>query len=86
MNTVPWVEDTQSDFNVLGGLGDFFLKVPHIASPRVPTSLRGTPHLCGSPIFACGENYPSVALFEAQGISPSAEGDQRTRAGVASAF
>ena len=40
---------------------------------------RGPPHLCGSP-------NPSVALFKAGGISPSAEGDQRTRAGAAVAF
>ena len=40
---------------------------------------RGTPHLCGSP-------NPSVALFKAGGISPSAEGDRRTRAGTRSLF
>ena len=89
MNTVPWVEDTQSDFKVFGGLGDFFLKVPHIASPRVPSSScpSGEPPTCAVPLFSpAAKIHPSVALLEAQGVSLSAESDQRTRAGAAQAF
>ena len=41
---------------------------------------RGTPHLCGSPSFRRWRKFtPSVALSNDKGVSPSAEGDRRSR-------
>ena len=41
---------------------------------------RGTPHLCGSPLPSLRlVIHPSVALWKGKGVSPSAEGDRRSR-------
>ena len=41
---------------------------------------RGTPHLCGSPLPSLRlVIHPSVALLKGKGVSPSAEGDRRSR-------
>ena len=41
---------------------------------------RGTPHLCGSPLPSLRlVIHPSVALSNDKGVSPSAEGDRRSR-------
>ena len=41
---------------------------------------KGTPHLCGSPLPSLQlVIHPSVALSNDKGVSPSAEGDRRSR-------